>query len=101
MSGSLAVPNNPAVVRQGRSGNSGNYDGKPLPAPHGRGTSLDGVVVVDFPVRPALEHLVQGHATFQAGEGSPQAEVKPIAEAEMMPDVPMDVEAVGIDETAL
>src|SRR5271163_2594201 len=69
-----------------------------LPAPHGRGAGTLCFVVVDLPLGEAVEHLVERHAAFQAGQRHTQAEVDAVAEGLVPTDAAMDVEAVPVGE---
>src|SRR5438067_4335517 len=72
-----------------------------FPAPHGRCAGHLGVLPVDLPLGEALEHLVEGHSTLEAGERSAEAEVDAVPEAQVVADLATDVEAVAVGEPAL
>jgi hypothetical protein len=56
---------------------------------------------VDLPVRPSLQDLVQGDSTLEAGHRRSEAEVQAIAEAHVMANLAMDVEAIAVSEPAM
>ena len=62
---------------------------------------LLGVVPVDIPVGPALQHLVERDATLEARQRGTEAEVEPVAEAQVVVDVAVDVEPVAVGEVAV
>ena len=72
-----------------------------LPAAHGAGVRLLGALPVDVPLREAVEHLVERDAALEPGQRGTQAEVDAVAEREVVVDLPLDVEAVGVGEVAL
>ena len=90
-----------ATNRDARGIGSAGHDGQLLPAPDGRGVGLLGVVPVDLPVREPAQHLVERDAALEPGQVAPEAEVEPVAEAQVVVDLAVDVEAVGIGELAL
>ena len=69
-----------------------------LPAAHGRRAALHRVLVVDLPVGPALQHLVERDAALEARERGTETEVQPVAEAQVVTDLAVDVEAVAVGE---
>ena len=64
-----------------------------LPAAHGGRAALDRVLVVDLPVGPALQHLVEGDAALEPRQRGAEAEVQPVPEAQVVADLAVDVEA--------
>src|SRR5215510_4462088 len=75
--------------------------GQLLPAAHRRGVGQLGGLPIDLPLRPARQHLFEGHAALETSEARAEAEVDAEAEAQMA-DVPAPhVEAVGMVELAL
>ena len=78
------------------SGRSGGDDRQRFPSPHsGRGSSSD-VVPIDLPLRESLQDFVQGDTTFHPRQRSAQAEVNAVAEREVLTDIAVDVEPIGI-----
>ena len=59
------------------------------------------VLPVDFPVREALEQLLERDATFEPGESRAQAVVPAVHEREVVTDRAMDVETVAVGETTV
>ena len=81
---------------RGRDDRSGGDDRQRFPSPHsGRGSSSD-VVPIDLPSREPLQDFVQSDATFHPRQRSAQTEVNAVAECEVLTDVAMDVEPIGI-----
>src|SRR3954469_2012565 len=76
-------------------------DREAVPAAHGRGVGLLGVVPVDVPLGEALQHFLQGDAPLQAGEGVAQAEVDAVAEGQVTLVLVVDVERLAAVEDAL
>src|SRR4051794_30403269 len=73
-----------------------DVDRQLLPAAHGgRGREAD-VVVVDLPVRPALQDLVHRDASFQPGQRSAEAVVAAEPEDEVLPVLAVDVVGVRV-----
>ena len=62
---------------------------------------LLGVVPVDLPLGEATEHLVERDPALEAGQRRAQAEVDAVPERQVVVDVALDVEAVGIGEVTL
>ena len=60
----------------------------------------ESVVVVDIPVCPPLEHLLERHPGLQPGQRRTQTEMQALAEAQVAARA-VDVEAVGIGELRL
>src|SRR5205823_887936 len=73
-------------------------DGERLLAAYGGCAGLPGVGLVDLPLRKPVEHFVQRHPALEAGERGAEAEVEPVAEAQVMTDLPVDVEPVAVGE---
>src|SRR6516164_7967902 len=71
---------------------SNRADRQRLPAPHRRGVGPLGPVVIDIPLREALQHLVEGDAALEARQRRAETEVDAVAERLMAPDIPMNVE---------
>src|SRR5207245_7123499 len=67
-----------------------------LPAAHGRGRRETGAVEIDVPLREPAKHLVESDSTLESGERGTEAEMDAVAERQMLSDVAVDVEAVGI-----
>src|SRR5205807_10239235 len=65
-------------------------DREGLPSPDRRGRRQLGPAVVDFPLREALQELVEGDPPLEAGEGGAEAEVHAVAEREVLADLAMD-----------
>src|SRR5262245_28734106 len=59
------------------------------------------MLVVDVPLGPPLEHLVEGHAPFESSQRGAETKMKAVAEGQVAFLLAMDVEAVGIHEAAL
>src|SRR3954449_2334061 len=71
-------------------------DGKSLPPADGRRRGEADVVVVDLPVRPALEDLLHRDAPLQPGERGTQAVVAPEPEDEVLAVLAVDVVGVRV-----
>ena len=56
------------------------------------------VVPVDLPVGEALQHLVERDPSLEPRERGAEAEVEAVAEAQVMVDRAVDVEAVAVGE---
>src|SRR3954452_8422144 len=65
------------------------------PSANACGVRLFGAVVVDCPVRPSPQHLLEYDPRLHAGQRRAQAEVQPLAEGQMGPAT-MNVEAVRV-----
>ena len=55
-----------------------------------------GVVPVDLPVGEALEDLVERDPALEPGQRGTEAEVDAVAEAQVLADLAVDVEAVAV-----
>ena len=91
----------PIVVATSRPRSARRRDRQALPAANRRGARLDGVLAIDLPERETLQHLVECDAALEPRERRAEAEVDAVAEGEVMIDLAVDVEAVGIGEFAL
>ena len=58
-------------------------------------------VVVDVPLGPAIQDLLQRDSTFEAGEAGAEAEVGAVAEGQVTDVVAVDVEDVGLLEATI
>ena len=76
-------------------------DGQRLVAAHRRRRGDLGAVEVDVPLGEALQHLVERDPAFEARERGAEAEVDAVPEREVLADLAVDVEAVGVVEAAL
>src|ERR1700733_12794156 len=85
MSSKFMVPPSPLLLGASRRAHR-----QRLPAPHGRGAGALCFVVVDLPLGEAVQHLVQRHAPFQAGQRHTQAEVDAVAEGLVPTNAAMD-----------
>ena len=74
---------------------SARRDRQALPAAHGGRPGLLGVVPIDLPLGEALQHLVEGHPSLEAGERGAEAEVDAVAERQVVVDPAVDVERVA------
>src|SRR5262245_34163039 len=67
------------------------------PAPNALSVRFFRILVVDVPIGPALEQLLERHSGLHAGQCCTEAEVQSLPEAQMACR-PVDVEAIGVPE---
>src|SRR5262245_42611810 len=80
---------------------SAGEDGERLPASHRRRGCELSAVAVDVPLGKTLQYLLERDATFEASQGGAEAEVGPVAEGEMLLDLPVDVEVIAVREATV
>jgi hypothetical protein len=59
-----------------------------------------GAADVDVPFGESVEQLVEGDTAFEPCKRGSEAEVDAVAKPEVLAEIPVDVETVGIRETA-
>src|SRR6476646_2480339 len=77
-----------------RSVKSGNQERHPLPPSNRGGRCQLDVLVVDVPLGPPVQDLIEGNAPFETSEARPEAEVQPVSEGQVLSVGAVDV--VGV-----
>src|SRR5262245_18631639 len=75
---------------------SADGHGEGLPPANGLGGREHDLVVVDLPIREAVQDLVEHDPSFEARQRGAETEVDAVAEGEVLADVAVDVEAIGM-----
>ena len=67
-----------------------------LPLATGRNSAL---LEIDLPIREVLEHFIEDNTTLNPRQCGTQAEMRTMPEGQVLPDIAVDVEVIGVRET--